>query len=125
MANHKIDHKNITLTQKRKAIKDVKHLVAKGNTVSRARLLVGRTLGVTANTVYNWERKFTGKTTRTKGLNAVNSVPTKTAIITRLSNNGTDKPRITSINLHIPGKGNITLDHNMLNKIAQLAGHVS
>ena len=78
MANYKIDHKNITLTQKRKAIKDVKSLVAKGNTVSKARLLVGRTIGVTPNTIYNWERKLTGKTTQTKGL-AVVSRTTRTS----------------------------------------------
>ena len=115
MANYKIDHKNITLTQKRKAIRDVKSLVAKGNTVSKARLLVGRTLDVTPNTIYNWERKLTGKTTQTKGL----------AVTSRTVLNGTNnmtKPRITGVNVHIPGKGNITLDHEMLVNISRLAG---
>ena len=115
MANYKIDHKNITLTQKRKAIRDVKSLVAKGNTVSKARLLVGRILDVVPATLYNWERKLTGKTTQTKGL----AVTSKTTL------NGTNtvtKPRITGVNMHIPGKGDITLDHEMLVNISRLAG---
>ena len=118
MANRKIDHKNITLTQKRKAIRDVKSLVVKGNTVSKARLLVGRTLDVTPATIYNWERKLTGKTTQTKGL----------AVTSRTILNGTSnitRPRITSVSMHIPGKGDITLDSTLLNHISKLAGYTS
>ena len=118
MANNKIDHKNITLIQKRQAIRDVKSLVSKGNTVSKARLLVGRTLDVTPNTIYNWERKITGKTTQTKGL----AVVSRTALN---GDNGIMKPHITSVNLHIPGTGNITLDHELLVNISRLAGFTS
>ena len=112
--------KVFTLTQKRQAVRDMKALVAKGNTVSRARLVVGRTMGVTPNTIYNWERHLTGKTTQTKDLQV-----TKKQIARVLSNNGTSKPHITSVNLHIPGKGNITLDHEMLVNISRLAGFTS
>ena len=39
--------------------------------------------------------------------------------------NGKEPSRvhITSVNLHVPGKGNITLDHELLNHISKLAGY--
>ena len=112
--------KVFTLTQKRQAIKEMKALVAEGLSVSKARLNVGRKMDVTPNTIYNWERKLTGKTTRSKGLPTLSS-----ARSTIVKTNGITKPHITSVNLHVPGKGNITLDHELLSNIAQLAGHVS
>ena len=112
--------KVFTLTQKRQAIRDMKALVAKGNSVSKARLLVGRTLGVTANTIYNWERKLTGKTTQTRGLSVA-----KNQIRKVVSSNGISRPHITSVNLHVPGKGEITLDHELLGHISKLAGFTS
>ena len=112
--------KVFTLTKKREAIKDIRDLIAKGNSVTRARLLVGRTLGVTPNTIYNWERALTGRTTQSKGLRVT---PSETSII--IPTNGATKPHITSVNLHVPGKGNITLDHELLSNISRLAGFVS
>ena len=110
-------YKVFTLTQKRQAVRDMKALVAKGNSVSKARLLVGRTLDVTANTIYNWERKLTGTATRSVGLNADN--------VKHTHNNGITRPHITSVNLHVPGKGNITLDNQLLTQISRLAGFTS
>ena len=112
--------KVFTLTQKRQAIKEVKALVAKGNSVSKARLQVSRRIDVTATTLYNWERKLTGKATRSKGMTTLSPISSPV-----VKTNGTTKPHITSVNLHVPGKGNITLDHELLSNIAQLAGHVS
>ena len=112
--------KVFTLTQKRTAIRDMKALVAKGNSVSRARLLVGRTLDVTPNTIYNWERKMTGNTTQSKVTNVSTS-----KIISKVSSNNIAKPHIVGVNLHVPGKGNITLDHELLTNISRLAGFTS
>jgi len=116
--------KTFTLTVKRQAIRDMKALVAKGTSVSRARKLIGdqKHLRVTPNTIYNWERALTGSTTQTRGLNAKPIVRSNGPIATI---NGTTKAHVTSVNLHVPGKGNITLDHDLLQNIAQLAGHVS
>jgi len=111
--------KVFTLTKKREAIKDMRDLIAKGNSVTRARFLVGRTLGVAPNTIYNWERALAGRSTQSKVLKTV-SKP-----ISIHSNNGTTRPHITSVNLHVPGKGNITLDHDLLKNISQLAGFVN
>ena len=120
--------KVFTLTQKRTAIRDMKALVAKGNSVSRARLLIGRVLGVTPNTIYNWERKLTGKSTKSKVMNRTMktpiSVPRVSTIVHKTSNN-IAKPHITGVNLHVPGKGNITLDHELLTNISRLAGFTS
>ena len=114
--------KTFTLTVKRQAVRDMKALVADGNTVSKARLIIGKQLGVTSNTIYNWERALTGKTTQTKGLNT-KSIVRSNGPIAHI--NGATKPHITSVSLHIPGKGNITLDHELLTNISRLAGFAS
>ena len=108
---------------KRIAIKDVKTLVANGMSVSRARKQVGdqKHLRVTPSSIYNWERLLTGKSTQTKGLRVA---PTTKVQPLPLTNNSILKTRITGVNLHVPGKGNITLDHDTLQHIAQLAGHI-
>ena len=116
--------KEFTLTKKRTAIRDMKALVAEGNSVSRARLLVGRLIGVTPNTIYNWERKLTGKSTKSKVMIATISTPKINTIVHKASNN-VAKPHITGVNLHVPGKGNITLDHELLTNISRLAGFTS
>ena len=117
--------KTFTLTVKRQAIRDMKALVAKGKSVSKARKIIGdqKHLNVTPNTIYNWERQLTGKSTQSKGLNAV--PVTRVQISETLSGNGTPRPHITSVNLHVPGKGNITLDHELLTNISRLAGFIS
>jgi len=112
--------KVFTLTQKRTAIRDMKALVAKGNSVSRARLLVGRVLGVTPNTIYNWERKLTGKSTKSKVI-----TPKIKTTVHKVSTNNIARAHITGVNLHVPGKGNITLDHELLTNISRLAGFTS
>ena len=112
--------RTFALTVKRAAIRDMKALVAKGTSVSKARKLIAdqRHLRVTPNTIYNWERKLTGKSTQSKGLQVTPEVHSLSLT------NGTVKTRITGVNLHVPGKGNITLDHETLQNIAQLAGHI-
>ena len=114
--------RTFTLTVKRAAIRDMKALVAKGTSVSKARKIVAdqRHLRVTPNTIYNWERALTGKTTQSKGLRVA---PIETSTI--LSTNGSPLPHITSVNLHVPGKGNVTLDHQLLKNISRLAGFIS
>ena len=110
-------YKVFTLTQKRQAVRDMKALVAKGISVSRARKTIGDGLNVTPNTIYNWERKLTGTATRSIGLKADN--------VKHTHNNGITRPHITSVNLHVPGKGNITLDNQLLTQISRLAGFTS
>ena len=115
--------KTYTLTTKRQAIRDLKALVADGVSVSRARKTVGDSMRptVTSSTIYNWERKLTGKSIQTKGLPVISS---KTGLTINKAN-GNIQPHITSVNLHVPGKGNITLDNNLLRHIAQLAGYTN
>ena len=48
-------------------------------------------------------------------MDIVNTQPKRT--------NGISKVHVTSVNLHVPGKGNITLDHELLNHISKLAGY--
>ena len=108
--------KMFTVTKKRQAIKDVRTLVSKDISVSKARQTIGKALGVTPNTIYNWERDLTGKATQSRSLN---SLPVL------MHNNGYVRPHITSVNLHVPGKGEITLDHELLTNISRLAGFTS
>ena len=118
--------KTFTLTVKRQAIRDMKALVAKGKSVSAARKTVGNQphLKVTPNTIYNWERTLTGKSTQSDGLLRAPIVVRSNGNIAQPTN-GTTRTHVTSIDLHVPGKGNITLDHELLNHIARLAGHTS
>ena len=117
--------KVFALNVKRKAIREMKALVAKGTSVSKARKLIGdqKHLRVTPNTIYNWERKLTGKSTRSKGLPVKRVAPATNNIVLPVNSSATS--HITSVDLHVPGKGTITLDHALLKDIAQLAGHVS
>ena len=108
--------KMFTVTKKRQAIKDVRTLVSKDISVSKARQTVGKALGVTPNTLYTWERSLTGETTQDR---TVRSTPVL------MHNNGNARPHITSVNLHIPGQGEITLDHELLTNISRLAGFTS
>jgi hypothetical protein len=113
--------KSFTDKVKRIAIKDLRTLVANGMSVSRARKQVGdqKHLRVTPSSIYNWERQLTGKSTQTKGLRVA---PTNKVAL--LPTNSIVKTRITGVQLYVPGKGNITLDHDTLQHIAQLAGHI-
>ena len=45
-----------------------------------------------------------------------------TTIITSRTNN-TPKVHVTSVDLHVPGKGTVKLDHELLNHISKLAGY--
>ena len=112
--------KVFTLTQKRTAIKDMRSLVAKGNSVSKARQLVARTLNVSPNTIYYWENKLYGKTTRSRVI-----TPKIKTTVHKVSTNNIARAHITGVNLHVPGKGNITLDHELLTNISRLAGFTS
>ena len=104
-----------TLTQKRQAVKDMRSLMAKGNSITKARTVIGRKLGVTPSTLYNWERALNGEFTNT----------TKSTVVRSNSHITGLKPHITSVNLYIPGKGDVTLDHDLLRSISELAGHVN
>ena len=102
------------------AATELRALVAKDKSASKARLLVSHKIGVSPTTIYNWEKEIFGKIIQSKG-----SPVSKKQIHRALSNNGITKPHITSVNLHVPGKGEITLDHELLSHISRLAGFVS
>ena len=78
--------------------------------MSKARLQVSRKIDMTPTTLYNWERKLTGRSTISlKG--------------TLSPNNNVTRPHITSVNLHVPGKGDVTLDNQLLTQISELASY--
>ena len=100
---------------KREACKDVRLLMTKGHSVSKARAIVAQDLDVRPNSLYNWGVKFnllpiqhSRTTTSTRATTLTNST------------NGTSMPHIVSIGLNIPGKGHVTLDHTLLGQIAQI-----
>ena len=100
-----------TFTARRNAVERVNRLIEKGSTITNAVELVAREIECHPTTIYNWVKKE-----RVAGL-GLETLPMPT-------NNGT-RTRITSVNLHVPGKGDITLDHDMLTKISSLAGFTS
>jgi hypothetical protein len=97
--------RTFTDAQKRGLVNEVTTLIAQGYNVTEARSKVALKHRTTPISLARWSKNITKNIVRTS--------------------NGTTMPRITSVNLHVPGKGNVTLDDTLLKHIAQLAGHVS
>ena len=102
-------------TIKRQACKDVRLLMTKGHSISKARAIVAKELNVKPNSLYNWAVKFNLQPAQRLGTTA----KTTTTTVTN-NTNGTTTPHIVSIGLNVPGQGHITLDHNILGQIVQL-----
>ena len=98
-----------SLTDKQKAVKNVRDLMAKGNSISKARALVGSIFRVTTNTIYNWERQLATATTRA----------------TTVHSNGTlHSPLITSVNIRTTKGVTVQLTPDDISNIAKLAGYI-
>ena len=101
--------KTFTDAQKRGLVNEVIILLNQGVKLTQARLEVARKHKTTPISLARWSKDIT--------TDIVNTQPKRT--------NGISKVHVTSVNLHVPGKGNITLDHELLNHISKLAGYTS
>ena len=107
--------KTFTDAQKRGLVNEVVTLVARGHNVTEARIKVASMHKTTPISLARWSKDITNTTiVRKSNGKMLKSFP-----------NGKEPSRVhvTSVNLHVPGKGDITLDHELLNHISKLAGY--
>jgi len=99
--------RTFTDAQKRGLVNEVTTLITQGNNITEARSKIALKHKTTPISLARWSKDIT--------TDVVNTQPKRT--------NGISKVHVTSVNLHVPGKGNITLDHELLNHISKLAGY--
>ena len=107
--------KTFTDAQKRGLVNEVTTLTTQGSNVTEARNRVARKHKTTPISLARWSKDITNTTiVRKSNGKMLKSFP-----------NGKEPSRVhvTSVNLHVPGKGDITLDHELLNHISKLAGY--
>ena len=98
--------KTFTDAQKRGLVNEVMTLVTRGHNLTEARSKVASIHKTTPISLARWSKDIAISTTTITG--RTNNIP---------------KVHVTSVDLHVPGKGNITLDHELLNHISKLAGY--
>ena len=98
--------RTFTDAQKRGLVNEVTTLVAQGINITEARSKIALKHKTTPVSLARWTKDMAISTTTITG--RTNNIP---------------KVHVTSVDLHVPGKGNITLDHELLNHISKLAGY--
>ena len=98
--------RTFTDAQKRGLVNEVTTLITQGTNITEARSKIALKHKTTPVSLARWSKDITISTTT----------------ITSRTNN-TPKVHVTSVDLHVPGKGNITLNHELLNHISKLAGY--
>ena len=98
--------RTFTYAQKRGLVNEVDILVSQGINITEARSKIALKHKTTPVSLARWSKDITISTTTITG-----------------RTNNTPKVHVTSVDLHVPGKGNITLDHELLNHISKLAGY--
>ena len=106
--------KTFTDAQKRGLVNEVTTLTTQGSNVTEARSKIARKHKTTPISLARWSKDITNTVIGKSNGKMLKSFP-----------NGKEPSRVhvTSVNLHVPGKGNITLDHELLNHISKLAGY--
>ena len=108
--------RTFTDAQKRGLVNEVITLVTQGSNVTEARNKIALKHKTTPISLARWSKDIT------------NTIVHKSnGKMLRSFSNGKEPSRVhvTSVNLHVPGKGDITLDHELLNHISKLAGYTS
>ena len=107
--------RTFTDAQKRGLVNEVMTLVTRGHNLTEARNKIASMHKTTPISLARWSKDIANNTIVTKS----------NGKILRSFPNGKEPSRVhvTSVNLHIPGQGNITLDHELLNHISKLAGY--
>ena len=108
--------KTFTDAQKRGLVNEVIVLLNQGVKLTNARIEIARKHKTTPISLARWSKDITNTVVTKSNGKMLKSFP-----------NGTlpSRVHVTSVNLHIPGKGDITLDHELLNHISKLASYSS
>ena len=118
--------RTFTLTQKRGLVNKVITLLNQGVKITKARLDVARQNGTTPISLARWATNPTITTvTKSNGkvanpMNSYRKLGDKQLIHTA---DNVHQVHITSVDLHVPGKGIVKLDHQLLTHISKLAGY--
>ena len=99
--------RTFTDAQKRGLVNEVTTLITQGNNVTEARSKIALKHKTTPISLARWSKDIT-----------MDVIPTQTK-----RSNGISKVHVTSVDLHVPGKGTVKLDHELLNHISKLAGY--
>ena len=104
--------KTFTLTQKRGLVNKVMTLLNQGVNLTKARLEVARKNGTTPISLARWATNPT-----------ITTVAKSNGRIASKVANNISTVHVTSVDLHVPGKGIVKLDHQLLTHISKLAGY--
>ena len=104
--------RTFTDAQKRGLVNEVMNLVTQGLGVTEARSKIALKHKTTPISLARWSKDMVNTTTNNHNIKVTGRITAA-------------KPHITSVDLHIPGTGNVTLDSEMLNHISKLAGYTS
>ena len=99
--------RTFTDAQKRGLVNEVTTLITQGSNVTEARSKIALRHGTTPISLARWSKDIS--------MDLVRNQVKRT--------NGASKVHVTSVDLHVPGKGTIKLDHELLNHISKLAGY--
>ena len=107
--------RTFTDAQKRGLVNEVITLITQRSNVTEARSKIALKHKTTPISLARWSKDITNNTIIHKS----------NGKMLRSFPNGKEPSRVhvTSVNLHIPGQGNITLNHELLNHISKLAGY--
>ena len=97
--------RTFTDAQKRGLVNEVTTLITQGTNVTEARSKVALKHKTTPISLARWSKDIT------------------TDIAQPRRTNGISKVHVTSVDLHVPGKGTVKLDHELLTHISKLAGY--
>ena len=98
--------RTFTDAQKRGLVNEVTTLVAQGINITEARSKIALKHKTTPISLARWTKDMAISTTTITG--RTNNIP---------------KVHVTSVDLHVPGKGTVKLDHELLSHISKLAGY--
>ena len=98
--------RTFTDAQKRGLVNEVTTLITQGSNITEARSKIALKHKTTPVSLARWTKDMAISTTTITG-----------------RTNNTPKVHVTSVDLHVPGKGIVKLDHELLNHISKLAGY--
>ena len=107
--------RTFTDAQKRGLVNEVITLLNQGTKLTHARIEVARKHKTTPISLARWSKDISNTVVRKS--NGKILTPYNKAVMPA------SKVHVTSVDLHVPGKGNITLNHELLTHISKLAGY--
>ena len=120
--------KTFTLTQKRGLVNKVITLLNKGAKLTHARQEVARNNNTTPISLARWSNdrtvmttpKSNGKIATGNAMDSYRKLGNEQLIHTA---DNVHQVHVTGVDLHVPGKGIVKLDHKLLTHISKLAGY--